>query len=259
MRQLNYLWRLMATGLCFATFSLCALILGVAVFPLVNLRYKESSRKIELSRKIIQKSLRFFVCLMSTLKVIDFDLSIVEAELVKHPGKVVISNHPSLIDVVVLLSIVPHAVCIVKQELWSNPFLRGTLTAAGYIKNSGDVEDLMEACNNSLNMGYALMIFPEGTRTTPGKEMVLQRGAANIALRCKADLVSVLIRCYPTTLTKDESWYNIPPTKAHFTLQMGKTFNVAEFQTEGQSPSVRARYLTRAIKNYLNTSLEHYD
>lgn len=258
MKYINYLWRLIATGICFAVFSLSALLLGVIVFPLVNLRYKEQQRKMRLSRRLIQKSLRAFMRVMSILGVIDFDLDVVEAELIKHPGKVIISNHPSLIDVVVLLAIVPYADCVVKKELWASPFLRGTLTAAGYIQNSGDVEDLMKACGDSLNKGYALIVFPEGTRTTPGEGIKLQRGAANIALRSNADLMSLIIRCEPTTLTKEEHWYNIPPTKAKFTLRMGKAFDIADFQIEGKSISVRARYLTRDINNYLNKSLEYY-
>lgn len=48
-------------------------------------------------------------------------------------GMVVIANHPTLIDVVVLISLMPNAGCIVKQGLWRNPFLRGVVSAAGYI------------------------------------------------------------------------------------------------------------------------------
>jgi 1-acyl-sn-glycerol-3-phosphate acyltransferase len=34
----------------------------------------------------------------------------------------IIANHPSLIDVVVLIGLVRDANCVVKQSLWHNPF-----------------------------------------------------------------------------------------------------------------------------------------
>ena len=61
----------------------------------------------------------------------------------------------------------------------------------------------------------------EGTRTTPGQPLRLQRGAANIAVRCGADLRLAHIHCQPTTLTKQESWYHIPTRKPHFHVMIG--------------------------------------
>ena len=94
-----------------------------------------------------------------------------------------LANHPSLIDVVVLISIIPNADCVVKAHLFKNPFLRGVVKNTGYISNA-DPEGLLVDCKKSLAAGNNLIIFPEGTRTKVGQAVKFQRGAANIALRC---------------------------------------------------------------------------
>lgn len=256
---MNYLWRLIATGVCFASFSLGGLILTYIVIPLTTLRYRDDSRRTEQSRRVIYKSFRLFIHQMSFLGVINFDLADAESKLSNQKGKVIIANHPSLIDVVVLISIVPHANCIIKEELWENRFVKGVLSAAGYIKNSGNVEQLISACSRSLAQGHSLIIFPEGTRTTPNQKMSLKRGASNIALRCAADLVPVLIRCQPTTLTRNERWYSIPPRKVNFSLRVGTPMEISNFQQQGQSLSVSARLLTAHIKDYFVKGLECYE
>lgn len=250
MKRLNYLWRIVATGLCFVIFSVGALVLSYLLIPLANLPRGGAESKRLRTRWLIHKTMRFFTRLMSVLGLIEFATSDAEKVLSLARGKIVIANHPSLIDVVVLISIMPHADCIVKRELLENPFIKGVLRAAGYINNGGDVDRLISACQQSLNSGYSLIIFPEGTRTTPSKEMILQRGASNIALRCKVDLVPVLISCVPTTLTKDEKWCSIPSRKVKFTLQVGTPIETASFAGGEHSVAIQARHLTEHILSH---------
>lgn len=259
MKSLDYLWRLLATGICFASFSLGALVLSLVVIPLVNLHTRNRSDRIRRTRWCVHMTLRKFTQMMSLLGVIEFDTAAAGKILARQRGKVIIANHPSLIDVVVLISVMPHANCIIKKDLWENRFLSGVLKAADYIRNSGDPENLIRACQRSLDEGYALIIFPEGTRTTPGQEMTLQRGASNIALLCKADLVPVLIQCKPTTLTKNEKWYSIPPTKVHFSLQVDPPFELAQFDAEKSSRAIKARQLTAQIKSHYMKSLHNHE
>jgi 1-acyl-sn-glycerol-3-phosphate acyltransferase len=256
-KTLNYAWRVLATGLCFAVFSGGGLVMSHVIIPLSALNSKSEQRQ-QRTRWLIHKSFRFFVRLMSALGVIAFDIAEAEAALSHSHGKVVIANHPSLIDVVVLISIIPHADCIIKQQLWDNFFMGGVLRSAGYIMNSGDMEVLIKACGKSLNAGYSLIIFPEGTRTTPNQEITLQRGASNIALRCQADLIPVLIRCEPTTLTKNEKWYSVPASKVRFSLRVQEPIRIAAFDAGLESISVKARHLTARLKDHFTTGLRYY-
>ncbi len=258
-RKLNYCWRLLATGICFASFSTTGLLMTFLVFPIVSLMSKNEQEKQQRSRKIIQKGFQGFNRWMSLLGVIEFEIDEAAQKLSQSKGEVIVANHPSLIDVIALISAMPQADCIIKSELWQNVFFRGTLRAAGYIQNSGNVDDLMAACKNSLAQGYSLVVFPEGTRTSPDSSLILKRGASNIAVRCGVDVVPVYINVKPTTLTKNERWYNIPQEKVKFTMKVGDTIQVAGFQKEGQSLAVRARRLTSRIEECLRKGLECYE
>lgn len=233
------------------------LVLGYLIIPLVCFRTEEHRRKIY-TRWLIHKSFRLLTRLMSMLGVIAFDIADAEETLAGHHGKVVVANHPSLIDVVVLISVMPHADCIIKQELASNVFIRSVLKNAAYITNGGDMENLINACDKSLREGHSLIIFPEGTRTTPGRPLSLQRGASNIALRCKADLVPVLIRCEPTTLTKHEKWYSIPSRKVRFSLRVQQPIAIAACDAPEKSMPAKARHLTAKLQDYFTESLRCY-
>ncbi|MCD2476569.1 1-acyl-sn-glycerol-3-phosphate acyltransferase, partial [Staphylococcus aureus] len=78
--------------------------------------------------------------------------------------------------------------------------------AASYICNDSGV-GVIDDCIASLRAGNNLIIFPEGTRTTPGRPVQLQRGAANIAIRGRCDMTPVHIRCSPPALSKELPWW----------------------------------------------------
>ena len=258
MKTLDYYWRIFATGLCFVIFSIGGLILSLIVIPVISLQSSDIAEKCRRTRYFIHRTLRFFIHLMTALGVIEFDIREAARVLPQQRGKVIIANHPSLIDVVVLIALMPHADCIVKNELWDNPFIGKVLRAAQYINNSGSPEQVLSACRQSLLEGYSLIIFPEGTRTTPGEALVLQRGASNIALRCKAAIVPILISCEPTTLIKNQKWYSVPPTKVKFALRVDEAIDTAAFETDAASVAIRARHLTAQIQNYYTKSLKRY-
>ena len=129
-------------------------------------------------------------------------------------GLLILANHPTLIDVVLLVSLLPNADCVVKHAVARNPFMRGPVRAAGYVANS-DGAGLVDDCIAAVHAGGNLVIFPEGTRTEPGQPLRLQRGAANIAVRGRLDITPVRITCTPLTLTKGQKWYRVPSRRFH--------------------------------------------
>jgi len=165
----------------------------------------------------------------------------------------VIANHPSLIDVVVLISVIPDANCIVKQSLWHNPFTRGPIRAAQYISNSGSL-DMLEEAADALREGQTLIVFPEGTRTTSGQPPEFHRGAASIALRGAQVITPVIIRVEPTTLTKAEPWYSVPSRRFHFLLRRGQDIDPRQFTEQGPLP-VASRKLNDCLHNYYTKEL----
>jgi 1-acyl-sn-glycerol-3-phosphate acyltransferase len=143
-----------------------------------------------------------------------------------------------------------RAQCIVKYEIWQNPFMRGVVTATGYISNDDDPEALIERCARALGDRNNLIIFPEGSRSVPGQAMKLQRGVANIAIRSGAPIRVVTIKCEPSILRKGQKWYEIQATKARFTIEVKGLVETESFMGNS-NPSVAARRLNAHLGGLL--------
>jgi 1-acyl-sn-glycerol-3-phosphate acyltransferase len=123
----------------------------------------------------------------------------------------------------------PTASCIVKASHFRNLITRGAVIGAGYIPNAPTAE-MIHAAEAALQHGETLLMFPEGTRTVPGKPMAMQRGAANVALRAARVLTPVYISCEPSTLSKNLPWYRIPPSRPKWTLRVGEDIDLAAYR-----------------------------
>ena len=244
--KINYLWRVIATGFCVSIFGLGGVFFTRFVFPLQRLIYRDNEvRKIK-ARRLVHYSFKFFVKTISAVGVFSFNLH--DQEKFKNlSGQLVLANHPSLIDVVVLISMIPRADCVVKAHLFKNPFMRGVITNTGYISNQ-DPDGLLEDCKKSLERGNNLIVFPEGTRSVPGQKLAFKRGAANIALRCNTPVTLALISMNPSSLTKAEPWYKVAPIKANFEMKL--VTNQANF-VAGRSDklAIMAREYTQNLES----------
>ena len=242
-------WRIVATGVSFFAFGLGGLLLGLIVFPLLRLCIRNRVTCRRISRRLVQRCFRFHVELMRVLGVLTYDLR--GAERLRQPGLLVLANHPTLIDVVFLISLMENADCIVKAALARNPFTRGPVLACGYTFND-DGAGLIDDCIASLRAGSNLVIFPEGTRTRRDEPMRLQRGAANIAVRGRVDVTPVRVSCTPMTLGKNERWYRVPSRRFHYSIEVGDNIPVAMFSDASHGDALAARRRTAYRTQYFS-------
>ena len=248
---LNQIWRIAATGFCFALFGIGGLLMSTCWFPLMRLIIRDQKACTIRTQKSIRLSFRLFLQLTRLLGVLDYRFHGVE-KLQQDGGCIVVANHPSLLDYVFLASCMPRCDCIVKHSLLHNLFMRGVILSAGYIPNS-ESDILLPACRNKLDQNGIILIFPEGTRTTPGEKMHLQRGAANIAIRCQADIRLITIHCDQPMLTKQGKWYKIPPTKPLFRIVVKEKISVKDYIADSDaSPAIAARRLTQILNQKLS-------
>ena len=244
-QRCDYLQRLAGTAFSFSLFGIGSVVLAVVVLAPLNLVVADQERRGRLARGCVQWCFAAFVRTMIVLGVIDFETTDAAA-LEADRGRLVIANHPSLIDVVLIISLMQRTQCIVKHQHWRNPFLRSIFAATGYIRNDEDPHRLIDDCVRALAAGNNLIVFPEGTRTVPGRSRVLQRGFANIAVAAGAEIRLLTIRCIPTTLTRGEKWYEIPPSRPRFTLSVHEIIDAAAIAADSP-PSIAARRLTRHV------------
>ncbi|CAH0991522.1 hypothetical protein SIN8267_01628 [Sinobacterium norvegicum] len=241
-------WRLFATAISFTCFGLGGLVLAVLLL-LLALFNRDPQRRVNRARFCIQLAFRCFVAMMEFLGVISVRWYGVE-KLAHQRGVLVLANHPSLIDYVLIASKLPDCNCIVKEALWSNVFMGGVIRAAGYISNNQG-GSMLEGCHQSMLAGDNLLIFPEGTRSQEGMPIELQRGAGNIAARTDAEILFCHIDVTPRMLAKTDPWHYIPETKPVFSVTIGEKLAVETLLDADLPKSRAARELTRVFSEKL--------
>lgn len=245
-------WRLLGTAASFALFGLGGLVLGLLVLPAVALLSRDRARRTRRARRIIQTSFRIFIGFMRALGVLSWQVT--GEQRLQRSGLLVLANHPTLLDVVFLVALVPNASCIVKRAVARNPCMRGPALAADFICND-EGPGLIGDCIAALEAGSNLIVFPEGTRTPAGVELgPFQRGAANIAVRGRRRVTPVLIRCEPPTLKKGQKWYSVPLRRMRFHIEVGEDLEPGAAR-EGAADAVAARDASQRLREHFAEEL----
>ncbi|MEX2497162.1 MAG: lysophospholipid acyltransferase family protein [Woeseia sp.] len=218
MKYLDYFRRLFATALSFAVFGVAGLVMGLVLFPFLFVFIHDDVARQVVARRLIGRAFGAFVWMMKCLGVLTYEISGQE-NIEEGRNHLIVANHPTLIDVVFLVSLFPHADCVIKEAVIRNPFMRGTVRAANYIANDA-FEDLLKCCVERVKKGSSLLLFPEGTRSVPGRPIEFKPGAAAVAVRADACVLPIAIECTPPFLMKEKPWYYVPPTRPHFSIRI---------------------------------------
>jgi 1-acyl-sn-glycerol-3-phosphate acyltransferase len=169
-------------------------------------------------------------------------------------SRVIVANHPTLIDVVLLIARLPQADCVVKRAAWANRYLRLIVGPAGYVPNDAGSE-VAAACVERLRCGAKLLLFPEGTRSPRARLGTFYRGAARVALASGADIVPIVIRCEPPTLMKGERWFHVPSRRPLITLDVQAALSPLRYVREEGGAARAARRLTDDLHRLFETRL----
>ncbi len=240
-------WRVLATGFAFIVFGLGALVISITVLPVLRLTAVGKTTPRRRIQYAIHLILKAYVGFMRSLGLLTYEVTDIERLWV--PGQLIIANHPTLIDVVFLISLMPRVDCIVKQGLWRHPFLRWPIIWGSYIPNRMG-EELVADCAAVLRAGHSLLIFPEGTRSSPGQPLRMQRGAAHIALAAGVNILPVTIEVSEATLTKGYPWYRVPRRRPHFRIKVGEPLPPSVYNPDRRSGVLPARRLSKFFLKY---------
>jgi 1-acyl-sn-glycerol-3-phosphate acyltransferase len=217
-------FRLFLTVWSFFLFFAGSPFLGIFVFPVLRLmaRGREDHRR--RVTRLVHRALRFFVrwITFSGLVACPYDVPLPEGIDPTKPY-VLIANHPSLIDVVLLLAYFEDLTCVTKGS-WSHslvlgPFLRQTLYLPGRGAGDEDSEDVLGGMIDHVQKGHALLVFPEGTRSRRDRLNRLRRGAVEVAARAKVPLLAAFIDVDRPYLIKGVSPWRVPKSTARFRIE----------------------------------------
>ena len=231
---------------CFCIFGLGGLLIGSAVFPIFLLIYKSKKQR-KMFVNTIHYSWRLFVWIMCVLRLIQVKCPGYK-KLKSLRGTIVIANHPSLIDVVILVSKIPNSVCVVKESLFRNIFVRKVIGKT-YMSNTMNPDEFIANGADILSNGYNIIIFPEGTRTIPNKVVHLHRGFAYLHLATGADILPIKITNDPQILGKMQKWWDIGTKPSVYNIIVNPTICFDKKNT--QTKRAAAIKITEQAKNIL--------
>jgi 1-acyl-sn-glycerol-3-phosphate acyltransferase len=135
-------------------------------------------------------------------------------------GRVIVANHPGLMDVGWVLARVPEAVCIYKPDVGHNPLFGATARRAGYLASNRGYH-MLRAAAAKLAAGHTLLVFPEGTRSSAGTLNPLKPGFVVMARVARVPIQLVRIQCDSELLTKRRPWWRVPRLPARITVSLG--------------------------------------
>ena len=256
-RRLGRVWRALRTGLAFAVFGILGLALGLVVFPLVRWRARGATADVIERRcqRHVYGIFRAFTALLRGLRLAE--IRIRGAEQLLAPGTLVVANHPTLLDVVLIGACMPQLDCVVKKEAWSNPFMRHVVSATGYVPNDLG-EAVIDACAERLRRGRSLLLFPEGKRSLEGVLGPFMRGAAHLALKTGRPLTPVVVRCTPPTLMRGQKWYQVPERRMCFDIEVCEPIGFQLGADPVEPRAAAARRITSALRDFYQKRLHNF-
>jgi 1-acyl-sn-glycerol-3-phosphate acyltransferase len=178
------------TLLLFAFFALGGIVISALLMALGG-KPKSGQRMVRMVWRFL-----IWICIRCGL------ISVDAGSLKNIRGRIIVANHPSLIDVVILTAYIGDAYSIAKSDLKRSLFF-GEVIKRVMIAND---EFVLEKAKKILDIGGNVLIFPEGTRTPlDGTKLKLHRGAAQLSIRLATAITPIRIEMSRRILAKGQS------------------------------------------------------
>ena len=250
-----YVYRCVSKIIAIICFGLGAILLAIFVFPFIRLFTLHKKDFGIIARAYVSHTFRVFlgnlnICKTSLLKVDDK-----QAYRNIH-SKIIVANHPSLLDFVYIMSLVPNSTCIVRGGLTHTP-LRGVIKQA-YITNTTDFNDVLVECKKLTDKGCNVIVFPEGTRSPRIGQNSYKKGAARIALYCGCDVLPLFIGGSDKYgLGKHDPLWSYNHVEPYlYDIKMLPVISIGQFKD--LSEPIAAKHLTEEMEKVIRSAGDEY-
>jgi len=169
---------------------------------------------------------------------------------------IMVANHPSLLDFIVLLRDLPNAVCLYKSQSLDNPVLSSFVQVGGYIEGMDGTASaskrIISSCCERLAEGHHVVFFPEGTRSESATTVHKFRTTAfHAAIKCPAPVQPAVILCQPLILGKNQNWADAALHRNIMTVRYLPVIHVEHLPETEQT----ATGLARAVREKILSAL----
>ncbi|MDP4280808.1 MAG: lysophospholipid acyltransferase family protein [Bacteroidota bacterium] len=121
---------------------------------------------------------------------------------------VMVSNHQSGADIMVLFKLHRHFKWVAKKELFYVPFIGWAMALNRYIpiiRSEGRSKlTMMDRAKEAIGQGNSVIIFPEGTRTRDGHIQPFKSGAFRLAIETGAPVLPIVVKGTFVAIKKGE-------------------------------------------------------
>ncbi len=201
--------------------------------------------RVPLGRRLISRTLAAYLWFLKVFCRVHIDAGALDSVRKDRP-LIVIANHPSLLDAVILLASLPQATCVMKASIKDNLLFGPMARLSGYISNENPMQMVRQACD-ALAAGTHVVIFPEGTRTVVFPVNPFSQTCAMIAIRSGAPVQSLFFEFSSAYLGKSWPLFQKPTLPLNIKLSLGSKFEAEKDRlalTE-RLESYYREYLTR--------------
>ncbi len=124
------------------------------------------------------------------------------------PPCIVISNHQSAVDVMLVVSLPGDVRQTAKKRVFDAPMLGLGCKILGHVMvEPNDPKTTLQRCRETLASGASVHFYPEGTRSFDGFVQRFHRGAFELAVELKQEILPITICDSNTAMPRDAYWF----------------------------------------------------
>lgn len=235
---------LMRTIVLFLLFLIGCIVLRLLIVVLYIVPIRKSSKQ-QLVCRLIQITCKGILLLATAVKKEHINAA---NERFKRPA-IIIANHQSFIDILVLLSLSSKIVMVTNHWVWHSPFFGAIIRYADFYFIGEGYEQYIERMRKKVKEGYSIAIFPEGTRTYNGKMKRFHKGAFYLAETLQLDILPIVLygnnkiiaKAQPFNIRKGIIYTEILPRIPVDDLSFGNTYQERTKRISAYMKQVYAR------------------
>lgn len=254
---------LTATVVAYGYFLFGCLLLGVLILLLSILPIPLRGKKV-VFHKVLQLFSKSLIFIMFNVKKVWINVDIKSLD----KPAVIIANHQSFLDIMLMVSLHPKIVLMTNDWVWNSPFFGRVVKYADFYPVSSGAENSVEQLKVLYERGFSIMIFPEGTRSPDGNMKRFKKGAFFLAEQLGADIQPIILHSTGGCIKKHDLLVNSNTVTIKFlpriaandkqwgTEYQERTKNIAhyfkqEYYTLCEQVETPRFYATELIKNYI--------
>ncbi|UII34799.1 1-acyl-sn-glycerol-3-phosphate acyltransferase [Fulvivirga ulvae] len=153
------------------------------------------------------KLIRFFCSLVINVMV-NIRKSIIDRDNINFDKpSVIISNHHSFMDILLLLMFNPKVVMVTNDWVYNSPLFGKAVQYADFIQASKGLENQLDKIKKILDDGYSIIVYPEGTRSRTADVGRFHKGAFFLAEHFKLDIQPVILHGTSFAMPRGDDFY----------------------------------------------------